>query len=190
MAMIAVRYALRIKRNVGSLTQRGMLTSKSSSEKQYSTEEVEVFRRRIRQHQTAAPKPSAAEEVRTLLVKSNGYATLSTNSVQYAGVPFGSYVGFSYDRKGHLFTVISTLASHTHDLVRDGKCSLLVTDGSNNGAETGRVTIAGSMSRVVDPTIRQELRSLYLSKHNNAYWVDFGYDPVVVAFLSTHRCCG
>lgn len=138
----------------------------------FSIEQQELFRRKVRQHQASVPRPTNAEQVRSLVAKGSGFGVLSTNSAQHAGFPCGSMVGYCIDQQGRLFSSLSSLSSHTADLVKDGRCSLLVAeDGA--GADRARVCFTGTMRKVDSEASRADLRELYLRRHPGAYWVDF-----------------
>lgn len=135
---------------------------------------MQEFFSKITEHQRICSKPTQAQEVKSLLVKSNGYGVLSTNSVAQPGFPIGSIVGFWLDEEGKPFSILSSLSGHTADLKKDGRSSLLVSEQDFKGADNGRVALAGVINRVSDESKRAKLRELYLKKHPDAYWIDFG----------------
>ncbi|RYH29134.1 hypothetical protein EON65_09620 [archaeon] len=182
LAMIALRFALRIKSRSPStwtLLSKRLLSHSSSASvaivaSTYSDEKVQELFQKITKHQQTCPKLSQAEEVKSLLLKSNGYGVLSTNSVAQPGFPIGSIVGFWLDEEGKPFSILSSLSGHTADLRKDGRSSLLVSEKDFKGADNGRVTLTGVINRVSDEGKRTRLRELYLKKHPDAYWIDFG----------------
>eukprot|EP01031_Cornospumella_fuschlensis_P034685 gene34686-42001_t len=196
--MFALRCALRIRSgppSSWSAHSRRLLSSspsdESSSVTTYSEEQVQEFFRKITEHQRACPKPSQAQEVKSLLLKSNGYGVLSTNSVAQPGFPIGSIVGFWLDEEGKPFSILSSLSGHTADLRKDGRCSLLVSERDFKGADNGRVTLAGVINRVSDEAKRANLRELYLKKHSDAYWIDFGdFDFFAMESIESIRYVG
>eukprot|EP01031_Cornospumella_fuschlensis_P034488 gene34489-41756_t len=198
LAMFALRCALRIRSgppSSWSSHSRRLLSSspsdESSSVTTYSEEQVQEFFRKITEHQRACPKPSQAQEVKSLLLKSNGYGVLSTNSVAQPGFPIGSIVGFWLDEEGKPFSILSSLSGHTADLRKDGRCSLLVSERDFKGADNGRVTLAGVINRVSDEAKRAYLRELYLKKHPDAYWIDFGdFDFFAMEAIESIRYVG
>lgn len=129
----------------------------------------------FKEKQADLKRLSYAEEVRTLLDQSIGFGVLSTNSVQHAGFPTGSVVGFQLDEQGLPFFSFSTMSAHTSDLLEDGRASLTVLAKDFKGAAEGRVNIAGTVKKVVDEEKKAELRARYRLRHKDAYWVDFGY---------------
>ena len=145
----------------------------SSSVTPELTEQEQQVIKAFRESQQSAPRLSVAEEVRTLIQQSIGYGVLSTNSVQYPGYPTGSVVGFWLD-EGLPFFSFSTMSAHTTDIVKDGKVSLTVMANDFKGAAEGRVVLIGNVERVTDESKVASLRDLYLSKHKDAFWINFG----------------
>lgn len=183
LAMISVRYALRWKGKINvnrrllssttarfSAQEEGHQTSSSGT----SSEEQNKYSKILMDHQSKAARLPLAEDVRTLIHTSIGFGVLSTNSQQLAGFPSGSIAGFQLDDEGKPFFVFSSMSSHTKDLLVDGRSSLVVTSKDFKGAAEGRVTILGEIAKVTDLTRIAHLRNLYLKKHQDAYWIDFG----------------
>jgi len=131
----------------------------------------------FREHQAGAKRLSYGEEVRTLIDQSIGYGVLSTNSVQFEGYPTGSVVGFQVDEQGLPFFVFSTMSAHTTDVLKDDKASLTVMSKDFKGAAEGRVVLVGTVKKVFDAELRGKLRDLYLKRHKDAFWIDFGLLP-------------
>lgn len=120
------------------------------------------------------PEPSYAQRVRTLVYRTN-FGTLSTVSEKYPGSPFGSLMPYGLDAEGRPIFLISTMATHTHNLLRDPRVSLFVsqTDSGGDPLDASRVTLMGEVSKVPEDEITV-VRALYLSRYKNAsYWVDF-----------------
>jgi len=120
------------------------------------------------------PEPSHAERVRTLVYRSRS-GTLSTLSAVHPDWPFGSLMPYGLDEKGRPTFLISTMAMHTHNLIRDPRASLFVsqTDSGGDPLDASRVTLMGETSKVSEDQL-SEVRELYLSHYQNAsYWVDF-----------------
>merc|ERR1719353_2410068 len=67
-----------------------------------------------------AARLSMAEDARSLVAYSNGYAVLSTLSSAVEGYPNGALVGFAPDASGLPVFVFSAMSSHTKDLLADG----------------------------------------------------------------------
>lgn len=117
-----------------------------------------------------------SKQARSLIEYSTGYAVLSTLSKKNPGFPAGSVVGFALDAQGLPFFAFSTMSGHTQDLLQNVKgapAALTVTANGFKGAADARVTLVGSVSKVDGDEIKP-LRDLYLQKHTNAFWVDFG----------------
>ncbi|MGF1467975.1 MAG: HugZ family protein [Sandaracinaceae bacterium] len=114
------------------------------------------------------PAPSHAERARTLV---GGQTTGTLSTLSPDGYPHGSYVTFALDGPDPLF-LVSTLATHTQHLAKDGRGSLLVHEDSHpDPLANGRVTLLGRAERIQDPA-RQRAR--YLEVHPGAaYYADF-----------------
>lgn len=120
------------------------------------------------------PEPTYAERVRTLVHRAN-MGTLSTLSAKHPDWPFGSMMPYGLDEKGRPTFLISTMAMHTHNLIRDGRASLFVsqTDSGGDPLDASRVTLMGDTTKVPEDQLH-EVRDLYLERYKNAsYWVDF-----------------
>ncbi len=95
------------------------------------------------------------------------------SSASEAGYPYGSVVSYAADDEGAPVVLISELAEHTVNARGDGRVSLLVTDGIEDGDPLGhaRLTLVGILEQVEEPGA---IRERYLSVHPYAsYYVDF-----------------
>lgn len=120
------------------------------------------------------PELSYPERVRTLVYRTT-FGTLSTMSEKHQGSPFGSLMPYGLDSKSRPIFLISTMAMHTHNLIKDPKASLFVsqTDSGGDPLDASRVTLMGEVSKVPESET-QEVRELYLNRYKNAsYWVDY-----------------
>lgn len=146
------------------------------------SEEEKIVQTAVMEHQRSAARLSQAEDARSLVGYSTGYAVLSTLSSALDGYPSGALVGFAHDERGLPFFCFSAMSSHTKDLVAaerscesGGKAALCVTAKGFEGAADGRVTLIGDVSRVKKEQVEEQgLRELYREKHPDAFWVDFG----------------
>jgi len=136
-------------------------------------EEEKKIQERFMEHQKVARRLGFAVDVRSLIEYNHGYAVLSTNSKAHPGFPGGSVVGFAVDEKGRPLFVFSGMSSHTQDLLKDSKCSITIASKEFKGAADGRVNLLGH-AKLVPKEEREECKSIYLSKHPNAFWVNFG----------------
>ena len=123
----------------------------------------------------SAPQPSLAERARTLahLGRTGSLATLSARHPDW---PFGSVMPYGLDHQGRPTFLISTMAMHTQNLLRDARASLLITqaEAHRDPLAVGRATFMGEASRAPQDEIAS-LRSAYLERHPDAnMWVDFG----------------
>ena len=132
-----------------------------------------------------SPAPSMAEQARTLISQSK-VGCLSTLSAEHAGWPFGSVMPYGLDAQGQPTFLISSMAMHTQNLMRDTRASLLITsDEAQRPLEAARITLLGQVTPVPDERI-EPVRSAYLARHREAAgWVEFGdfafYDMAVTA---------
>ena len=72
------------------------------------------------------------------------------------------------------FFVFSGMSAHTKDITKDGKSSLTILANNFKGAAQGRVVIIGQVHKLADESRKAILREKYLSRHKDAYWIDFG----------------
>ncbi|PIA60065.1 hypothetical protein AQUCO_00400740v1, partial [Aquilegia coerulea] len=141
----------------------------------------------IQAHQIAAARLSPIEEVRTVLDRSTR-GTLSTYSQKYQGYPSGSMVDFACDTDGTPILAISSLALHTKDLLANPKCSLLVARDPEDRTDLV-ITVHGDAILVPEKD-KDVIRTAYLRRHPNAFWVDFGdfqfmrIEPKVVGYVT------
>ena len=83
----------------------------------------------------------AAKNARELLLKEYR-GVLSTHSKAMPGYPFGSVVPYCLDAQGRPLLLISRIAQHTHNLLEDAKCSLLVGERAAEDVQAaGRLTV-------------------------------------------------
>jgi len=112
------------------------------------------------------------------LVKSKTFGALATIA-RDGGHPFATLVGYALvaDTAGATpVFLLSTLAEHTQNLLRDARASLLVTeDGEGDPLARGRVTLVGRCAEIP----RDDVAAEYLLRHPRAAqyltMVDFGF---------------
>ena len=109
-----------------------------------------------------APRPSAAEEARTLAAATN-VAALATLTAD--GDPWASLVTYGLLDDGSPVLCLSHLAEHGRNLRADGRASLMVTapDGPPDPLAAARVTLAGRAERVTDPGRLAAARTAHLT---------------------------
>ena len=123
----------------------------------------------------ATSEPSLAERGRTLVYLRN-VGSLATLSTKHPDWPFGSVMPYALDDLGRPIFLISALAMHTQNLLRDRRASLLVTppEVDDDPLGTARVTLMGTVTPVPQEA-RAPVRDGYLARHADAsVWVDFG----------------
>uniref|UniRef100_A0A2P2KQU9 Uncharacterized protein MANES_09G140900 n=1 Tax=Rhizophora mucronata TaxID=61149 RepID=A0A2P2KQU9_RHIMU len=141
----------------------------------------------IKTHQEKAARLPPLEEIKTVLNLSTR-GMLSTFSQKYEGYPSGSMVDFACDADGSPILAVSSLAVHTKDLLASPKCSLLVARDPEDRTDLV-ITLHGDALPVLEKD-KAALRTAYLAKHPNAFWVDFGdfqfmrIEPKVVRYVS------
>lgn len=118
------------------------------------------------------PTPTHAERARTLVAQIKT-GTLCTLAAEPEGYPYGSFVTVAFEGGNPVF-LVSTMAEHTRNLLRDPRASLLVAEGgSEDPLANGRVTLLGPCTQVEGDTGRA--RDAFLGTHPNAaYYVDYG----------------
>ncbi|XP_010934771.1 glutamyl-tRNA reductase-binding protein, chloroplastic [Elaeis guineensis] len=126
---------------------------------------------RIQAHQEAAARLSPVEEIRTILDHSVR-GMLSTFSKEHEGYPAGSMVDFACDHDGSPILALSSLAVHSKNLMANPKCSLLVAKDPEDRTDTV-ITLYGDATPVSEND-REAIRTAYLRRHPDAFWVDFG----------------
>jgi len=90
-------------------------------------------------------------QARELLLKEYR-GTLSTHSKAMPGFPFGSVVPYCLDAQGYPLILISRIAQHTHNLLKDPKCSLLVGERDAEDVQAvGRLTLLAQARKLEDP---------------------------------------
>ncbi|KAM1184170.1 hypothetical protein ACFX15_013171 [Malus domestica] len=160
--------------------------AQSSTQSVAAGDDANVFQL-IQSHQEKAARLPPVEEIRTLLDRSVR-GTLSTFSQKHEGYPSGSMVDFACDADGSPILAVSSLAVHTKDLSLNRKCSLLVARDPEDRTDLV-VTLHGDAIPVSEKD-QAAIRTAYLAKHPNAFWVDFGdfqfmrIEPKVVRYVS------
>ena len=102
---------------------------------------------------------------------------LSTLAADPEGYPYGSVASYGLDDRGNPLFLVSLMAEHTQNAMRDPRAGLLVTEPVPDGADplaSGRVTLRGLLSTVVEDD-RPTARDRYLEANPTAaYYIDFG----------------
>ena len=136
------------------------------------THDTPTRRTREPLYDTDIPTPSHAERALTLACQVTT-GTLSTLAREPEGHPYGSFVAYSV-LNGRPIFLVSHLAEHTRNLLRDSRASLLVAEsGTGDPLARGRVTLVGNCVQL-DGEERAEARKTYISTHpSSAYYADF-----------------
>jgi len=144
----------------------------SVKEVKISDEEMAV-QKRFATHQQNVKKLGFPIDVRTLVEYNHGFAVLCTNSKSNEGYPNGSVIAFAPDAEGRPIFLFSNISPHTVNLKKDERTSLVVASKEFKGPSDGRVTLTGKTSRV-PPEEAEAAKELYLKKHPDAFWAEFG----------------
>ena len=115
---------------------------------------------------------SHAEDARTL-ARRHTTATLCSVSKKHNGYPYGSFVTYSM-YAGHPIFLISGLAEHTKNLMKNPRASLLISDNTaENPLASARVTLLGECLKLEEHEI-EGAREAFLNDHPSAIaYVDF-----------------
>jgi ABC-type Fe3+-hydroxamate transport system substrate-binding protein/putative heme iron utilization protein len=118
-------------------------------------------------------RPSAAEEARTI-VAGTTVGTLGTLSDD--GGPWASMVAFASLPDGRPVLVVSTLAEHGRNLLRDGRASLSVVAPARgkDPLDSGRVSLAGHVEEVAGETAEQARAAYVAAVPPAALFAGFG----------------
>lgn len=146
------------------------------------SEEERKIQAAVMEHQRGAERLSQAEDARSLIEYSTGYAVLGTLSHDVEGYPSTALVGFAPDERGLPVFCFSAMSTHTKDLQaaertckEGGKASITITSNGFEGAADGRVTLIGDVRRCSKKEVESDcLVALYKKMHPNAFWADFG----------------
>jgi hypothetical protein len=118
------------------------------------------------------PTPSHAEDARTLFSKIST-ATLCTMSIDPEGFPYGSFVTFA-EFEGKPLFLISALAEHTKNLLKNSKASLMVSEaGEGNPLALGRFTLVGECVRLDEEKVI-EAKEAFISRHpSSRFYIEY-----------------
>lgn len=136
-----------------------------------SEKEESEFWQRVMVHQKGAAKLSAIEEARTVVDQCSS-GLLSTFSQRFEGFPYGSFLDYAADQDGSLILSISSLAPHRKDIEENRRCCVVIMKDKLDRSDV-LVTYMGEALEVSELE-QQKVRDVFLSKHPEAFWVDFG----------------
>lgn len=118
--------------------------------------------------------PTDAERSRTLLATAT-FGSLATMSIEQAGFPFGSLVGYAADAAGNPLLCMSDIAEHSRNIAADARGSLMVTSGGGVDSDPlalGRVTLLGEIT-ALEGDERTAALDLFLTTHPGAFYAKF-----------------
>ena len=125
------------------------------------------------------PQRSQLAAAAVELLRKCAAGTLATQSMKHPGFPFASLMPYSVSDANEPIFLISGLATHTRNLNKDSKASLLVltSDPSENptgGLSQARLTLMGNVKPVGSEKVKR-LSAGYLERHpSSSQWVGFG----------------
>jgi len=103
-----------------------------------------------------------AQAARKLMFTENS-GVLATLSLDCDDYPFGSVAPFATDHQGHTILLISDLAQHTKNLLKNPKCSLTVLSSLEKDKQANpRVTLVGDGVKVPERNLEQA-QNLYFT---------------------------
>lgn len=118
-----------------------------------------------------APQPPdfKPREMAQTLLRTTRVATLATID-RNGGYPFASLTNFATDIDGAPLILVSRLATHTANLERDGRASLLLAEtGKGDALAHPRLTVLGTFALVPrDHADEPRLRRRFLARHPKA----------------------
>ncbi|CAN6453981.1 unnamed protein product [Victoria cruziana] len=120
---------------------------------------------------SSSSQPSQQITPEDLSNEGNFYNLIQSHQ-KHEGYPSGSIVDFTCNGSGSPILSISTLSVHVKNLMLNPKCCFLVTRDPEDKSQLV-VTVYGDAVFVSEEK-RDEIRSLYLKRHPEAFWVDFG----------------
>jgi hypothetical protein len=112
------------------------------------------------------PADFAPQEVAKTLLRATRNGTLATLD-RNSGHPFASLVNVATDADGAPLILVSRLATHTANLERDGRASLLLAETGKGDALTHpRLTVLGAFAPVArESADDQRIRRRFLARH-------------------------
>lgn len=115
-----------------------------------------------------APQPAdfKPRELARILLRTTRVATLATID-RNGGYPFASLTNVATDADGALVVLVSRLATHTANLERDGRASVLLAEtGKGDALAHPRLTVLGTFKPVArDSADEPRLRRRFLARH-------------------------
>jgi heme oxygenase (biliverdin-IX-beta and delta-forming) len=117
---------------------------------------------------------TSAAAVRRLLRRAESACLASLNP---EGAPYASLVNVATDQAGRPLILISRLAWHTRNLIRDERASLLIADPQAQGdrLESARATLIGRFEPVAEDGIGRRYLALHPAAADYADFADFSY---------------
>lgn len=122
---------------------------------------------------------TGARAVRILMHEA-GFAALAT--LEEGGAPYASLVAMALDEEGQPILLLSRLARHTRNFLRDARVSLLVTAPAGaDPLDAGRASLLGRISLSEDADARVRFLARHATAAGYADFADFAFYRVEVA---------
>ncbi|MCF6766404.1 DUF2470 domain-containing protein [Thiotrichales bacterium 19S3-7] len=109
------------------------------------------------------------------VTKTKTHGILATQSVPMDGYPFGSLVQYCFDYYGDIIILISRLAQHTRNILKDPKVSLTILDEQDYIQNSPRVTLIGDATLVNSPSIAERYYRFFPEAKNYHQTHDFDF---------------
>ncbi|MCF6776527.1 DUF2470 domain-containing protein [Thiotrichales bacterium 19X7-9] len=109
------------------------------------------------------------------VTKVKTHAILATHSVSMDGYPFGSLIQYCFDYYGDVIILISRLAQHTRNILKDPKVSLTILDEQDYIQNSARVTLIGDATLVDNPSIAERYYRFFPESKNYHQTHDFDF---------------
>jgi putative heme iron utilization protein len=124
---------------------------------------------KYQKHQASMMRPTASEQARTMM-RDARFGLLST--VNGSGSPQSSVVDFALEEGLPIFAT-SNLSSHTKDMLERGEVALLCLQKGFEDITGARFSLNAKVKLVTEADKVAQLRSIFLSKYPQAFYVDF-----------------
>ena len=154
---------------------RGRCRMNAAQEENASAVEItEAELAAFQDHQSKVPKLPLAVLARTMVANGSiGVLSTLARGDSIGGYPTGSVVEYAAEEDGSLIMSLSSLSAHTGDVLNDARCSITILANGFKGMKDARITLVGKMAPVEGNNI-EKARELYVAKHPDSFWVDFG----------------
>lgn len=115
------------------------------------------------------------QEAKTIINQKFGYGTLSTmsNYKKLKDYPQNSVVAFSCTKIGEPIFCFSSISMHSRNINKNNKISFSINEKNFKNANDSRITFTGNIKKIQDINYNNELQSIFIKSHPDAYWSKF-----------------